>query len=422
MSDDYPGVTTEEDEEKKGKYPIPVLPPPAMPADATAPMPQSMPEAVAGATPPTFGQSSAPAPISQSTVPTSNMAPPAMPAPTQPQPMAPNPNVPPPAPPSWSQYAPPEPHGLAKVGHIAAAFSPKMNEYFNVAPERRAEQRYGAATGEYNEQLKGGVEARKETSEEELRHAQATQDLQRPATAEDIARINAQSRQGVADTNVGGRKDVANINQTGAGERNAATIAGAGERNTETNETRKEVAGEKKGDEGTWSIQEDSNGNPIEFNDKTGATRPAPNVQKSGTHTKASDAAKKLTEPVDTAVGYADDYLTNGAFTGPGDEALQEKFFELAKPATGFRMTQPQMDMLRNSRGWMGGAEAHLRHMATGTWFSNDQRQQIVNTMKELAESKKKAIAGEGESNEPKRPKGVPDDAKWDAKTRTWNK
>ena len=42
--------------------------------------------------------------------------------------------------------------------------------------------------------------------------------------------------------------------------------------------------------------------------------------------------------------------------------------------------------------------------------------------MKELAESKKKAIAGEGESNEPKRPKGVPDNAKWDAKTRTWNK
>ena len=59
-------------------------------------------------------------------------------------------------------------------------------------------------------------------------------------------------------------------------------------------------------------------------------------------------------------MNYANDYLTNGRFTGSGDEALQEKFFELAKPSVGFRMTQPQIDLLQNSRSWMNSAEAHI--------------------------------------------------------------
>jgi hypothetical protein len=94
----------------------------------------------------------------------------------------------------------------------------------------------------------------------------------------------------------------------------------------------------------------------------------------------------------------ADDYLTNGSFTGAGDEALQEKFFELAKPSVGFRMTAPQMQMLQDSRSWMGSIEAHMRHATTGTWFSDDQRKQIVQTMKQLGEAKKKALASGGQS------------------------
>ena len=144
--------------------------------------------------------------------------------------------------------------------------------------------------------------------------------------------------------------------------------------------------------EGTWSLQEDKDGNPILLNSKTGEAKAAPaGIAKSGTHAKAEAATKKEMEPVESAVGYASDYLKNGTFTGPGDEALQEKFFELAKPSTGFRMTQQQMKMLQDSRSWMGGLEGHLRHATTGTWFSDDQRKQIIDTMNQLANEKRKA-------------------------------
>ena len=144
--------------------------------------------------------------------------------------------------------------------------------------------------------------------------------------------------------------------------------------------------------EGTWSLQEDKDGNPILLNSKTGEAKAAPaGIAKSGTHAKVEAASKKEMEPIEGAVGYASDYLKNGTFTGPGDEALQEKFFELAKPSTGFRMTQQQMKMLQDSRSWIGGLEGHLRHATTGTWFSDDQRKQIVDTMNQLAQEKRKA-------------------------------
>jgi hypothetical protein len=143
------------------------------------------------------------------------------------------------------------------------------------------------------------------------------------------------------------------------------------------------------GSEGTWALDEDKDGKPILFNSKTGETKDAPGIQKAGTAAKAQAALDKVNQPVDAAMNYANDYLANGRFTGSGDEALQEKFFELAKPSVGFRMTQPQIDLLQNSRSWMNSAAAHLRHATTGTWFSDDQRREIVQTMKDLAAAKK---------------------------------
>ena len=148
------------------------------------------------------------------------------------------------------------------------------------------------------------------------------------------------------------------------------------------------------GSEGTWALDEDKDGKPDLFNSKTGETKAAPNIQKSGTAAKNQAALDKVNEPIDAAMNYANDYAANGRFTGSGDEALQEKFFELAKPSVGFRMTQPQIDLLQNSRNWMGTAEAHLRHATKGTWFSDDQRKEIVQTMKDLAAAKKKTSGG----------------------------
>ena len=149
--------------------------------------------------------------------------------------------------------------------------------------------------------------------------------------------------------------------------------------------------------EGTWTLDEDKDGNPVLFNSKTGLTKAAPpGIAKTGTKAKADAATEKLIGPARDAQQYASDYLTNGRFTGAGDEALQEKFFELAKPTTGFRMTQPQIDMLQNSRSWMSGVEAHFRHATTGTWFNDQQRQQIVSTMKDLADAKMKGQGAGG--------------------------
>lgn len=137
--------------------------------------------------------------------------------------------------------------------------------------------------------------------------------------------------------------------------------------------------------QGTWALDEDpTTGKPVLFNSKTGETKAAPTgVAKSGTFAKGQAAA----EPAKQALSYAESY-GNGIHTGPGDEALMEKFFELAKPSTGFRMSQPQIDMLKNARDWAGGIEGHIRHAATGTWFSDEQRKEIIGTMHDLAKAK----------------------------------
>jgi hypothetical protein len=138
--------------------------------------------------------------------------------------------------------------------------------------------------------------------------------------------------------------------------------------------------------QGTWALDEDpTTGKPVLFNSKTGETKDAPaGVAKAGTFAK-SEAA---TAPAKQALEYANGYVSRAAHTGPGDEALMEKFFELAKPSTGFRMSQPQIDMLKNAQSWQSSLEAHLRHATTGTWFSDEQRKEIASTMADLAKAK----------------------------------
>jgi hypothetical protein len=88
------------------------------------------------------------------------------------------------------------------------------------------------------------------------------------------------------------------------------------------------------------------------------------------------------------ALDYATSYMASGKYTGPGDEALMEKYFELAKPSTGFRMSQPQIDMLMRARSWMGSVEGIAYHAKSGQWFPPQQRQEIVDTMTNLGTAK----------------------------------
>jgi hypothetical protein len=132
-----------------------------------------------------------------------------------------------------------------------------------------------------------------------------------------------------------------------------------------------------------------------------------------GVRNDAKDAEGK--KAGDAAVNYADTYLNGKSYTGPGDEALLEKFFELAKPSTGFRMTKQQIDLLTTARSWIEGAKAKAGHVEGGILFSDEQRKQIVTTMKALAASK-----GGGGNSAPVRPKNVPANAVWNAETRQW--
>lgn len=95
---------------------------------------------------------------------------------------SPAPAVEPPARPQWKDYAPPERHGMAKLGSILAASSPWLNRAVNVAPEQRAEKNYKGATSDYDTELAQGEKERAEQrseantqSEEQLRQEQAKQ-------------------------------------------------------------------------------------------------------------------------------------------------------------------------------------------------------------------------------------------------------
>ncbi len=152
---------------------------------------------------------------------------------------------------------------------------------------------------------------------------------------------------------------------------------------------------------GTWSLVEGSDGKPVLFNSKTAQTKPVSGIQARGTKDKQDAATEKIIGPARDAIGYADSYLASGNFTGAGDEALQEKFFELAKPSTGFRMTQPQMTMLMNTRSLTGGLAARAKHAIdpNAPYFDATQRKNIVQTMKDLANAKASLAKANGNTS-----------------------
>lgn len=145
--------------------------------------------------------------------------------------------------------------------------------------------------------------------------------------------------------------------------------------------------------EGTLEQGEDANGNPIFYNNKSGKeVAPPSGFEPKGTAAKADAAAEKQA-PMEAAKDYAHTYLQGGNFTGPGDEALLEQFFELTKPSTGFRMNQNQIKILLDSRSFMESVSARAHHLISpnAPWFDDTQRQHIVKTMDDIATAKEGA-------------------------------
>lgn len=135
---------------------------------------------------------------------------------------------------------------------------------------------------------------------------------------------------------------------------------------------------------------------------KLGIQRESLGIQQQRVDNQAANSpeAKGLAS-MQSAVKYGRDYVNSGQFTGPKDEALLEAFFEVAKPSSGFRMSQPQIDMLMNARSWMESAKGKAYHAETGAWFPPKQREQIVDAMEARAASKAPAAPKGGATGQP---------------------
>lgn len=149
------------------------------------------------------------------------------------------------------------------------------------------------------------------------------------------------------------------------------------------------------GEKNLWSVPQPDGSHKV-VSLKAGDTIPEGAVSLSGqSSANAKEGAND--KPTQDALTFANDYLQSGAFTGPSDEALQDQFFQMAKPSTGFRMNQAQINQLHEMASWMDSFRGKLYHATNGVWFAPEQRRQIVQTMNDLAKSKGiKAGAAEG--------------------------
>jgi hypothetical protein len=105
-------------------------------------------------------------------------------------------------------------------------------------------------------------------------------------------------------------------------------------------------------------------------------------------------SAKKLLAPLDRIedVGSrAATYVKNPS--GPGDVALLSAFVEATKPANGFRWTQQEVNLIRQSRGLIEGADARVKSGFTGILFGDDQRQILGNILARSAQLAKQRRA-----------------------------
>ena len=108
---------------------------------------------------------------------------------------------------------------------------------------------------------------------------------------------------------------------------------------------------------------------------------------------EAADKAafEKNIAPLKADIDFAKNYVDNKNYTGSNDDAMLLKYFDLAKPETGFRLTTAEMDRQSRTQSYKNSVEAKIHHALTGTWFSDQQRQEMLASMTEIA--KEKALA-----------------------------
>lgn len=307
-------------------------------------------------------------------------------------------------------------HGLAKFGNILTSlttgpFAPLIYNALKQVPYQRAERDWQNRLAAIKPEIETENAMRRETGENTRASASlASSDASRKATESHQRAIEDESKERQNEIERRNKEvEVENDKRIKQQQRrddinqqirdNAEKQRIQHETNQEGFEKRRldiEAArlNKEAGDKGTWTVETDDAGKKYLFNNKTREIQDAP----SRGINKPSDVAKADAKqaPVKAAVDFANSYVKDGKFTGAEDEALLEKYFELAKPSSGFRMTQPQMQMLQRARSWTQGIGAQLKHATTGTYFDDDQRKEIVGAINDLA--KATGIKSEGSS------------------------
>lgn len=137
-----------------------------------------------------------------------------------------------------------------------------------------------------------------------------------------------------------------------------------------------------------------------------GSTLPKGSQTPTQLGTTEAKSAKEL-EDLKADQSFVNDYQNNQTHTGPGDEALLERFFNATKPSTGFRMNQAQIALLTKLRSFTEAVKAHIKGLTGGTLFSDQQRKEIVDQINAISKSKISAHGGSSTSQSDQLPGGI---------------
>jgi hypothetical protein len=315
--------------------------------------------------------------------------------------------------PQWQQvpgkytpgdYAPAEPHGWAKFGHIMAGLNPVTNAFFNARPQEHAQEAYKNASAEYeapiNDQEKEALTDEAQARADALRHPATKQESEGKTVTTDQGVFQWNPATSRYDVRVGGAPAKNEKPDSLDQQYNDAIASGDHATAARILKVKEDMAAAGRNpEEGTWQIAEDQDGKPVLFNSKSGQMKAAPaGVAKAGTHAKAATELEKQQQPykdILDSVEEARDYAKEKS--GPGDYALLLRVVDATKPAKGFRFTQSEQDLLIGARSLANSADALYQKAAGGQLLTDDQRKQmldVLNIVEKHAQQRMKDIGG----------------------------
>lgn len=155
---------------------------------------------------------------------------------------------------------------------------------------------------------------------------------------------------------------------------------------------------------GTWTLGgEDAQGQPVEINSKSGATRPAPaGTFAKGAKKAADEATAKANKPNQDLVDQYNQATEFAKTPSPtNDYALLMNFIGMSKPEQlgKLRLNTQELKLTEGTRSSLGDVEALAQKVANGEMLTPRQRQDMLNTMKIVSDHAAQNLKG-GSANQ----------------------